>query len=84
MDLRHAGLKNCMEQKWFREWMMERLLSLNTFGQTFAASPNGFPDINATFYHAGMKAAGWVFWDEIDTLMPELASLMRREAMKPQ
>ena len=81
-ELRLAGLRRCMEQAWFREWLMEKLLAFNTFGQTFAVTPGGFPDPHSTFYHAGMKAAGWALWEELDNLSPELASTMRREALQ--
>jgi hypothetical protein len=79
-ELRRLGLLNLMAQEWFREWLMGKLAAFNTFGQTFAASPTGFPDPNATFFHLGMKAAGWALWEEFDNIAPEMASLMRREA----
>ena len=79
-QLRRAVLLQAFGHEEFRAWLMEKLIGFNTFGQTFAASPSGFPDPNATFFHLGMKAAGWALWEEFDELSPELASLMRREA----
>lgn len=78
-EVRKVGLANLMAQEWFRAWLMEKLQAFNTFGQTFGAGPTGFPDQNATFFHLGMKAAGWALWEEFDDLTPEHASLMRRE-----
>jgi hypothetical protein len=63
---------------------MEYLVSLNTFGQTFAVGPTGFPDPHATFFHAGMKAAGEALWEQFDNLTPELVALMRRDARIPK
>lgn len=83
-ELRRIGLQRCMEQGWFRDWLMEYLVSLNTFGQTFAVGPTGFPDPNATFFHAGMKAAGEALWEQFDNLTPELVALMRRDARVPK
>lgn len=83
-EMRDAGLKRLMEQAWFREFVMEYLASLNTFGMTFGISPTGFPDPHATFYHAGLKAAGEIFFERIDAIVPDLAALMRREAAAPK
>ncbi len=77
--MRQAGILRLMDQEWFRRWIMEYLVSLNTFGMTFAVSPTGFPDPQATFYHAGMKTAGEVLLAQLDGISPELTALMRRE-----
>lgn len=79
-NLRRAFMLDLMGRPLFREWLMAKLTALNTFGNTFAASPAGVPDPYATWFHAGMKAAGWALWEEVDDLAPEMASLMRREA----
>jgi hypothetical protein len=79
VEMRNAGLTRLLEQVWFREWMMDHLVSLNTFGHTFAATPVGFPDPHATFFHLGMKAAGTALWEQLDGLSPELVAQMRRE-----
>lgn len=68
-----------MQNGMFREWLMGHLEAFGTFINPFAASPNGFPDQNATWLQAGMKSAGWALWEEMDRTAPELASLMRRE-----
>lgn len=83
-EMRDAGISRLMEQAWFREWLMEHLVSLNTFGMTFGVSPTGFPDPHATFFHAGMKAAGEALFERIDAIVPDLAALMRREAATPK
>lgn len=83
-EQRRAGILRLMGQAWFREWLMEYLTSLNTFGTTFAATPTGFPDPNATFFHLGMKAAGTALWEQLDDISPELAALMRRETRTPK
>jgi hypothetical protein len=83
-EQRQAGIKKLMEQRWFRDFLMEHLASLNTFGMTFGVSPTGFPDPHATFFHAGMKAAGESLFERIDEITPELAALMRREATAPK
>lgn len=73
-----------IENPLFRQWLMGHLLAFQTFSQPYGVSPAGFPDPLATQYHMGLKAAGWVLWEEFDNLSPELASLMRREASKTQ
>ena len=79
-ELRRRFLYGLLENPMFREWMMEQLHGFNTFGQPYAASPNGFPDEMATQFQMGLKAAGWHIWEIFDEVSPELASLMRREA----
>lgn len=83
-ELRKTALTQLMGQTWFREWLMEYLASVNTFGITFGVGPTGFPDPNATFFHLGMKAAGEALWEQFDTLCPDLAALMRRETRIPK
>jgi hypothetical protein len=83
LEVRQAGLRQQMEQWWFRAWLYEYLADLGTWENIHAASPTGFPDPMATQFYVGRKAAGWQLWDEIDRLVPDLASKMRREAGKP-
>lgn len=80
-ELRKAFLRSLIENELFREWMMEKLTAFHTFEQPFGAGPTGFPDPLATHFALGMKAAGWSLWTEFDDLYPDLASLMRREAL---
>ena len=82
-EVRLAFLRQLLQNAQFREWLMGKLVGFNTFGNTFAAGMTGFPDQNATWFHAGMKAAGWALWEEFDDAAPDLASIMRREA-KPR
>jgi hypothetical protein len=79
LEDRRLMLIGLMQNQDFRAWLMEILIGFNTFGRTFAATPTGFPDHAATEFHLGMKAAGWWIWDQMDTLAPDQASLMRRE-----
>lgn len=83
-EIRRLFLRSLIENPLFREWLMEQLNAFQTFANPLAVSPTGFPDPMATQFHLGMKAAGWVLWTVFDDLAPELASLMRREAMKPK
>lgn len=81
LELRKLFLVNLMRNDTFREWLMQLLIEFHTFDNPVAASPTGFPDANATFFLLGKKAAGWQLWTTFDDLAPELASLMRREAL---
>lgn len=83
-EIRRLFLARLMENPLFREWLIDVLTQLRTFEQPFGISPAGFPDPLATQYQMGMKAAGWYLWTMFDDLAPELASLMRREALKPR
>ena len=76
---RKLFLYRLMNDPDFRGWLWSKLMEFNAFGHTFAASPTGFPDNQATWFHLGMKAAGWALWEEFDNAVPELASQMRRE-----
>lgn len=78
LRLRREMLMGLMRDPLFREWLMEELIGFNTFGRTFAATPTGFPDVAATEFHLGMKAAGWHLWETFDAIAPDLASMMRR------
>lgn len=78
LELRKRLLIGLMESEDFRAWMMQKLISFQTFSMPFGAGPTGFPDTNATFYALGLKAAGWSIWEEFDAMCPELASKMRR------
>ena len=77
-EIKVAFLRQLLGSEPFREWLLSLLTEFNTFGNTFAATPVGFPDNNATWFHAGMKAAGWRIWEEFDGAAPDLAGLMRR------
>lgn len=83
-ELKRVALSNLMHQSWFREWLWETLTRLETFGHPVAASPTGFPDPLATQFYMGRKSAGWELWTFFDDLAPDQASLMRREASRPQ
>lgn len=83
-EFRRRFLHQLMESSDFREWLMEQLTGFGTFDRTFAVSPTGFPDQAATEFHLGMKAAGWYLWEQVDDIAPDLASLMRREALAPK
>lgn len=84
LELRRAFLKSLIENELFREWLMEQINGFGTFENAFGAGPTGFPDHDATQFKMGMKAAGWHLWAQFDDPYPELASLMRREAMGPR
>ena len=73
-----------MENQTFREWLMEQLVALRTFENTFGLTPTGFPDPMATQFALGQKAAGWHLWTIFDDVAPELASQMRRDHGKPK
>ena len=47
-----------MEREDGRRIMWDLLAEAGTFEVRFAASPTGFPDTNATFFHLGEKAFG--------------------------
>jgi hypothetical protein len=79
VELRRMFLIRQMENPMFRDWLMEQLVALGAFANTFGLSPAGFPDPNATWFAAGQKAAGWYLWEIFDQAAPELASQMRRE-----
>lgn len=79
IKFRRQMLLNLMQNQMFRQWLMETLVSFGTFDNAFAATPTGFPDPYATWFKAGMKAAGWSLWETFDAVSPEMASLMRRE-----
>lgn len=83
-ELLRAGLIRCLEHEWFRDWINGLLIAFNTYGHTFAATPGGFPDPNATFFHLGMKAAGTHILEQIDDITPDHALMLRREARKPK
>lgn len=83
-EVRRRFLLGMIHNPLFRQWLMGHLLAFQTFSQPFGVSPAGFPDPMATQFHMGMKAAGWALWEEFDNLAPEMASVMRREASKPQ
>lgn len=83
-ELRTLFLIAMMENPMFRQWLMEQLTGFGTFENSFGASPNGFPDHEATQFRMGMKAAGWHLWTMFDDAAPELASKMRREGLKPR
>ena len=82
-EIRRLFLVKLLQDEPFRQWLRAKLEAWNTFGNPFGASPTGFPDPMATQFALGMKAAGWNLWEEFDEASPELASLMRREALKP-
>lgn len=82
LEVRRVFLLNLMQSDLFRAWLMETLVAYGTFENSFGAGPTGFPDPNATWFQAGMKAAGWNLWCVFDEVSPELASLMRRESVK--
>lgn len=84
LEFERTMLLNLMGSEQFRNWLMTLLISLHTFEQPFAAGPTGFPDPNATWFNAGMKAAGWHIWEVFDALSPDLASKMRREYRQPR
>jgi hypothetical protein len=81
---RREQISLLMNQRWFRQWLWERLSLLHTFDNLYAVSPSGFPDTRATDFYHGQKAAGWDLWTFFDDIVPEQTSLMRREAMKPK
>ena len=83
-EIRKRFLIALMENPLFREWLMEQLMALGAFENAFGNSPTGFPDPYATWFKAGLKAAGWHLWEIFDDVAPDLASLMRREATKPR
>lgn len=76
-------LANLMTSADFREWLWEVLTGFGTFQNAFGAGPSGHPDPMATQFQLGQKAAGWHLWATFDDAAPELASQMRRDAMKP-
>lgn len=78
-EFERATLLSLMGNEVFRNWLMGLLISFHTFEQPFGISPAGFPDPHATWFNAGMKAAGWHIWEIFDALSPDLASKMRRE-----
>ena len=78
---RDEMLVYCLQSDLFREWMMEILQSMGAFENPFGMSAAGFPDPLATQFALGRKSAGWQLWELFDNLHPELASLMRREAL---
>lgn len=84
IELRRLFIVAQMENPMFREWLMEQLVALGTFDNSFGAGPTGFPDHMATQFQLGRKAAGWDLWTIFDDATPELASLMRRDYGKPQ
>lgn len=81
-ELRRLYLIGLMQQAPFREWLSATLSEMGTFENSFGATPIGFPDPLATQFKLGMKAAGWILWEQFDNLAPELTSLMRREGRK--
>ncbi len=83
-ELRRAGLIRALEQEWFRDWLNALLVAFNTYGHTFASTPAGFPDANATFFHLGMKAAGTHIFEQIYDISPEHALMLSSEARKPK
>ena len=82
-ELMNEFLRNLMTNQLFRYWLISQINAFGGFENTFAATPTGFPDTNATWFKAGMKAAGWALWEQFDDLAPELASLMRKEGRGP-
>ena len=81
-ELRKAFLVHLMSNEMFRKWLFTQLQAFGTFDNAFGATPTGFPDPYATWFKAGMKAAGWSLWEVFDEAAPDLASLMRREGLK--
>lgn len=81
-ELREVYIRKLMGEKLFREWLMENLTGFETFSNPFGTSPNGSPDHDGTQFRLGLKAAGWHLWEQVDNVAPELASLMRREAVR--
>jgi hypothetical protein len=84
VDLRQRFLIQLMQNPLFREWLMELLVGFRTFEKPFGVGPNGFPNNRATDYQDGLRAAGWHLWTAFDDVVPELASLMRREYQLPK
>lgn len=82
-EVRRLFLSGLLINEQFRHWLREQLESFGTFENAFGAGPTGFPDPNASWFKAGMKAAGWSLWEIFDDASPELASLMRRETRTP-
>lgn len=78
--IRQLYLRQRMSEPLFREWLMSWLTRWGTFTMTLAATPNYTPDRDGTMFKLGERSAGWDLWCEVDSLAPELASLMRREA----
>lgn len=81
-ELEAVYLRQVMESPIFRAWLMRQLVGFETFGNPYGVSPSGFPDHALTQFRLGMKAAGWHLWTILDSVAPDTASLMRREAVE--
>lgn len=72
--------------------MWEVLIGMHTFEDRFANSPAGFPHPQATWFHAGEKAAGWRLYDalrkaafvEVHTMHQELDPYFVTEKKTPR
>ena len=55
------------------------LADASTFGERFACGPNGFPQSEATWFHAGEQALGLRLFLRLQMLDPEGVFAMQRE-----
>ena len=55
------------------------LSDASTFGERFACGPNGFPQSEATWFHAGEQALGLRLFLYLQKLQPEAVWAMQRE-----
>lgn len=79
LEVERLHLARLMESETFRKWLWSLLTQCGTFQRRYGASPNGFPDRDATEYQRGWHDAGWHIWTLFDDAAPELAGQMRRE-----
>ena len=68
-----------METDVGRRMMWDMLTEAGTFEMRFAASPTGFPDPHATFFHLGEKAFGERLHATLMKHAPAAVLLMRQE-----
>lgn len=62
-----------------RREIWELLDSAKAFDDRFGCGPNGFPNAQATWFHAGEKAFGLKFYYKMMAIDPESIILMHKE-----
>ena len=76
---RHAFWKEAFGNPFVRQEMWGILADAHTFEERFACGPNGFPQPEATWFHAGEQAFGlrlFLRWQQLD---PDGVRLMLME-----
>lgn len=71
--------KNILSHPLGRKEIWKIIDDMRPFQDIFACSPNGSPQVEATWFHAGIKSAGQKLYFKLKRLCPELVDVMHKE-----